>query len=257
MNAHCIERPPMTESNQSASSKLMRNIVALGRKHSKSGFANPNREGCPNRSILRAMAYRDRHFALGDLPLSHVVSCSPCYQQYMHFRRMSFVLRGLQVTAASLAVVAMLFVLARLLRNHTGRSGEQSALEKQAERQPSAATKQPVLPTAPLFLSVDLSSFSPTRGDATEDSGNRVHLPQKLIRVHFILPLGMGLGEYQIRLQDDAGKIFIDTRERGHLRDGVATVEVNIDLAGAHRGNFILMVHPPGLSWRRFPVVVG
>lgn len=256
MNAHCIERLPMTESNQSVSSKLMRDIVALGKKHSKSGFPNPNRAGCPNRSSLRAMAYRDRHFALGELPISHVVGCSPCFQEYAHFRRMSFVLRGLQLTAASLAVFTMLFVATRLLRNHTGQSGQQSASEKQPERHPSEATKQPVPPTAPLVLSADLSSFSPTRGDAPDESGNSVHLPQKLLRVHFILPIGMEPGEYQIRLQDDAGTVFIDTQAQGHIWHGATAVEVDINLVGAHRGNFILMVHLPGLSWRRFPVVV-
>ncbi len=256
MNVHRIERLPMTESNQSVSSKLMRDIVALGKKHSKSGFPNPNRAGCPNRSSLRAMAYRDRHCALGDLPVSHVVGCSPCFQEYAHFRRMSFVLRGLQLTAASLAVLTMLLVATRFLRNHTGQSGQQSASERQPAGRPSGATKQPVPTAAPILLRVDLSSFSPTRGDATDESGNRVHLPQKLLRVHFILPIGMEPGEYQIRLQDDAGTVFIDKQALGHMRDGATSVEVDINLAGAQGGNFILMVHPPGLSWRRFPVVV-
>ena len=97
----------MTESNHSASSKLVRDVVALGRKYSKTAFPNPNREGCPNRSTLRAMAYRDRRLTLEDLPVSHVVSCSPCFQEYLHFRRMSVLLRGIQITAASLVVLAV------------------------------------------------------------------------------------------------------------------------------------------------------
>ena len=72
----------MTESNHSASSKLVRDVVALGKKYSKTGFPNPTREGCPSRSSLRAMAYRDRRLTLEDLPVSHVVSCSPCFQEY-------------------------------------------------------------------------------------------------------------------------------------------------------------------------------
>src|ERR1035438_2059463 len=92
----------MTESNLSASSKLVRDVVALGRKYSKTGFPNPNREGCPSRSSLRAMASRDRGVTLEDLPVSHVVSCSPCFQEYVHFRRLSVLLRGIQMTAASL-----------------------------------------------------------------------------------------------------------------------------------------------------------
>ena len=97
----------MTESNHSASSKLVRDVVALGRKYSKTGFPNPTREGCPSRSSLRAMAYRDRRLTLEDLPVSHVVSCSPCFQEYVHFRRLSVLLRGIQITAASLVVLAV------------------------------------------------------------------------------------------------------------------------------------------------------
>lgn len=247
----------MTEFNQSASSKLMRDVVALGKKYSKSGFPNPNRAGCPNRSSLRAMAYRDRYLTLGDLPVSHIVSCSPCFQEYAHFRRMSFLLRGLQLTAASLGVIAALFVGVRLVCNHSGRSGQPSASDEQvAERQSHVATERPAPPIAPFPLRVDLASFSPTRGDANDDSGNKVHLPQKLLRVTFLLPPGMEPGEYAIRLQDAAGAAFTDKHALGHMRDGITSVEVDIDLAGTHRGSFILMIRPPGLSWRSFPVVV-
>ena len=73
---------PMTESNRSTSSKLVRDVVALGKKYARAGFPNPSREGCPSPASLRAMAYRDRRLTLKDLPASHVVTCSPCFQQY-------------------------------------------------------------------------------------------------------------------------------------------------------------------------------
>src|ERR1700728_4386411 len=166
MNAHSIERFLMTESNQFASSKLIRDLVALGKKHSKSGFPNPNREGCPSRSSLRAMARRDRHLALGDMPVSHIVGCSPCFTEYAHFRRMSFLWRGLRLTAASLAVLATLFAATRLFRNSTDRSRKEGASEKHVDRQPSRPlTKHTVTPAAPCLVRVHLSSFSPTRGD--------------------------------------------------------------------------------------------
>jgi len=247
----------MTEFNQSASSKLVRDVVALGRKYSKTGFPNPSREGCPSRSSLRAMAYRDRCLTLEDLPVSHVVSCSPCFQEYLHFRRLSVLLRGIQMTAASLVVLAVAFATARFVWNHTGPSGEPTISQKRrAAPQPPVATNQPPLPSAPIPIRVDLASFSPTRGDANDDSGNKVHLPQKLLRVKFLLPPGMEPGEYSIRLQDAAGAAFTDKHALGHMRDGITSVEVDIDLAGTHRGSFILMIRPPGLSWRRFPVVV-
>ena len=94
----------MAESNQPVTPKQVRDVVALGKKASKTAFPNPTREGCPNSSTLRAMAYRDRQLSLNDIPVSHVVSCSPCFQEYSRLRRIGVVVRGIKVTAASLAV---------------------------------------------------------------------------------------------------------------------------------------------------------
>src|SRR6202011_4920731 len=150
------------ESNQSASSKLVRDLVALGKKYSKTAFPNPTRQGCPSRSILRAMAYRDRRLTLEDLAVPHVVSCSPCFQEYVHFRRISVLLRGIQITAAFLVVLAGVFVAARFVWNYTSRSGEPSISQKQrAEPQPPIGTPQPLPRIAPLPIKVDLDSSSP------------------------------------------------------------------------------------------------
>jgi hypothetical protein len=247
----------MTDSKHSTSSKLVRDVVALGRKHSKSGFPNPNREGCPSRAHLRAMAYRDRRLALEDLPASHIVGCSPCFQEYAHFRRKSFFFRGLRIAAAALGVAVVIFVAARFLWNHTRRCDAPIIAEKQAaERKPPVATKEQALPVAPLPLRVDLAVFSPSRGDAKEDSEKKVHLPQKLLRVTFLLPLGMEAGEYEVRLQDSTGRVVIDNRAAGRTHDGITAIEMDLDLGGAARGSLTLMIRPPGLDWRKFPVVV-
>src|ERR1700674_4027184 len=119
MNADRLEWILMTESNQSDSSKLVRDVVELGRKYSKTAFPNPTRTGCPSRSSLRAMAYRDRRLTLEDLPLSHVVSCSPCFEEYVRFRRMSVLFRGIKITAGSLVALAVVFVAARFVWNYT------------------------------------------------------------------------------------------------------------------------------------------
>jgi hypothetical protein len=234
----------MTESNRSMSSTLLRGIVALGRKHSKTGFPNPDRVGCPNNSTLRAMAYRDRRLTLEDLPAAHVVSCSPCFEKYEEFRRISLLVRGIKITAASIAVAAMIFLTARFAWNHTHRS------------EPSVTAKQRTPHIAPFLLKVDLASFSPTRGDSGDDSEKKVHLPQKLLRVDFILPLGMEAGEYEIRLQDSKGTVSIDTLALGRMNDGVTSVRTDIDLASARRGNLTLMIRPPGMDWRKFRAVV-
>ena len=63
-------------------------------------------------------------------------------------------------------------------------------------------------------------------------------------------------GEYALRLEDSAGTVLNDTRAVGRLSEGITSVEVDLDLTAASRGSFSLMIRPPGLSWRKFPVLV-
>jgi hypothetical protein len=248
----------MNEFKRSVSSKRARNIVALGKKYSKTAFPNPTREGCPNRSSLRAMAYRDRRLTLQDLPVSHVVSCSNCFQEYTRFRRMSVLMRGIKITAAALVVLAAALMAGRLTLSYTSRRGELSSSHKKwtAPELPVANKQRPPL-IAPVPIRIDLASFSPTRGDDTKDySRHTIHLPRKLLRANLLLPIGLEPGKYAIRLQDSAGTLLIDKPAVGHMKDGVTSVDVEIDLVDVPRGSFTLMICPPGLTWRRFPVVV-
>jgi hypothetical protein len=247
----------MTELNRSASSKRMRNIVALGKKYSKTAYPNPTREGCPSRSSLRAMANRDRRLTLKDLPVSHVVTCSNCFREYTRFRRISVLVRGIKITAA-LIVLAAALAAGRFAWNYTSRRGEPSFSHKQrmAPESPVANKQRPPL-IAPLPIQIDLASFPPTWGDDTkDDSRHAVHLPKKFFRANLLLPVGLEPGQYAIRLRDSAGTVLLDKPAVGHMTDGITSVEVDIDLIDARRGNFSLMIRPPGLSWRRFPVVV-
>jgi hypothetical protein len=248
----------MSDRNQRISDKQMRDIVALGKKYSKSAFPNPEREGCPKTATLRAMAYRDKRLSLEDLPISHVVSCSPCYQEYMRHRRTAGLVRGLQVTAVSLILLAAVFAAVRVVRDYTSLGGQPSISQKQQQTAPREriAPKPNPAPTFPLALTVNLAPFSPTRGEGAMTSTKRVQLPAKLLRVTFVLPFGMEPGQYGVRLQDSGGTVLIDTQRPGTLHDGVTLVEVDLDLTLASQRRFMLMIRPPGLTWRTFPVVV-
>ena len=247
----------MTEPNQSVSGKQVRNVVALGKSYSKASFPNPTREGCPNFRILRAMAHRDRRFSLNDLPVSHVVHCSPCFQEYARLRRMSLLVRGFQATAASLIVLAVLLAAVRLVWNYTSGHGKPGiSQERRAEPQRPVGIQQARPSDTPLAITINLASFSPTRGEEAKGSSNRIHLSPKLLRVSFLLPVGMEPGEYEVRLEGTGGPILEDTRAVGRLNDGVTSIDVDLDLTAASRGSFSLMIRPPGLSWRTFPVLV-
>lgn len=148
-----------------------------------------------------------------------------------------------------------MIVMARFVWHHTRREAPIIAEKLGAKRQSPRRIEQQAAPIAPMAVTVDLASFSPSRGDANDGTKEKVHLPKSLLRVDFRLPLGMEPGEYEIRLQDSAGTVFVDKRAQGRIDNGITSVDIDIDLA-ATRGSLTLLIRPPGLDWRRFPVVV-
>jgi hypothetical protein len=109
---------------------------------------------------------------------------------------------------------------------------------------------------APFAMTVDLASFSPTRGEEAKDSPNKIHLPPRMLHVSFLLPVGMEPGQYALRLKDSAGIVLKERLLVGRLNNGVTSVEVDLDFSAASRGSFSLMIRPPGLRWRTFPILV-
>jgi hypothetical protein len=241
------------------SAKELKDVIAFGKKCSKHAFPNPTRTDCPERARLRAMAQRNPNLTLDDLPLTHVVRCSPCFQDYLHFRRMSLFVRGLQITAASL-VVATAFITAVLIVRHRPSNHGESSLSQQKKLRPTPSSGDPAsqssVPVPPLEMRIDLAAFSPTRGVENDAPREAIHLPRRTLRVTFQMPLGMEAGDYGFRLTDASGSVYSDTRAPGHVSGGTTSVDMDVDLRSAPRGEATLMIRPPGLSWRSFPAII-
>jgi hypothetical protein len=245
----------MNSDRPGISGKELKDVVAFGRKCSKSAFPNPSRAGCPDRARLRAMAHRDSSLKLDDLPITHVVRCSPCFEEYMHFRRMLLFLRGVRITGATLVVGVVSVAGWLLVKNHTGGRGEPSlSQQRQAQPVPGTGRSRPAGPIEPLPMKINLASFSPTRGE-DETVEKSIHLPRRYLRLTLQMPLGMEPGEYLVRMRG-FGRVYSDTRAPGHIDDGTTSVDVDLDLTGATRGKATLMIRPPGLSWRNFPAFI-
>lgn len=245
----------MTEPIHPEPSKRVKELVALGKKCSRTAFPNPRREGCPGRASLRAMANRDRRLTLEDLPISHVVRCSPCFQEYLRLRKMSVFMRGLQITVASLVAIAVFVTAIRFVTNHTSHRGAPSISEQQrSQPQPGISTTQPLLARLP--ITIDLAAFSPTRGDEKKESKKSIHLPRRPVRVTLRMPFGMEPGAYAVRLKDSAGNVYADTRVAGRISGGTTAFDVDVDLTATSPRSLSLMIQPPGLRWRSYPVVV-
>ncbi|SRR5579871_871235 len=247
----------MNRGNQFASRKQVNEIVALGRQCARTAYPNPRREGCPDASKLRAIAYRDRRYNLADLPISHVVTCSPCFRQYLRFRYRLILLTTAQVATACVVLVAAILVSARFLRDHTTTAVPPAITQN--EHRPGGA--QPAETTErrnpPFALQVSLSAFSPVRGDDSKSSPTKIHLPAKSLRITFLLPFGMEPRAYTIRVLNSDGKEILQQAVVARLQDGLASFDVELDLEKATAGTELtLLIREPGLSWRRYPMVV-
>jgi hypothetical protein len=85
----------------------------------------------------------------------------------------------------------------------------------------------------------------------------QIHLPAKDTHVLFLLPTGMEPGEYAVRLLDAAGSAKLTRQTKVVLRNGVASFTLDLHLKPSDSGHgWRLMIRPPGLSWRTYPVAI-
>lgn len=244
----------MNRGMQSASRKQASAVVALGKKCAKMAYPNPDRQGCPDASQLRAMAYRDGRSNLTDLPISHVVTCSPCFSQYLRFRQRLMLVTAVKITTAFLVLFVAVFASLRLARHETAKVSQPMVAKNSAPHSP--APNLGPIPVA-IAMEVNLQSFSPLRGDSPENTPKKIHLPPKALRITFLLPIGMEPGRYTVRLSDAQGVSVLDKPVTARIAGGAASFVIDLDLTESIvKTEMNLMIKPSGLSWRRYPIVV-
>lgn len=243
----------MNKANQAASCRQANKLVALGRKCAMAAYPNPQREGCPDISKLRAMAYRDRRYRSAELPIAHVVNCSPCFKQYLGFRRRLLVVKTAQVTAVCIAVLFALFGGFRFVQDRNVQRVAPTVAQN-APHRPGAAEPRK---NSPVPIQVDLAEYSPVRGDEANSAPAKIHLPAKSLRIRFLLPVGMEPAQYMVRVLDSTGKAVVEKSATARLADGVASFAIDLNFDGAMSGTeWSLLIRGPGLSWRKYPIMV-
>jgi len=236
-----------------ANSRHIRELIALGRRSARSAFPNPDRRDCPDLTVLRDMARKDQRLAVANLPISHVVTCSPCFRQYMRYRRFAVLrhtVRQAMPHAAALALIALAVLLSLKYSDLiVKRGGERHSQAKTSPKVggPTAASRTP--------LTIDLAAFSPTRGTGNE-SPQPIHLFPRSLHMTIRLPLGMEPGEYALQIQDATGVVYADTHVAGRVIAGTTSLDLDLDLSAVSEGRGALMIRPPGRSWRTYAVVI-
>ncbi len=179
-------------------------------------FPNPSRTGCPGSDVLKKIASHQMPLSEAEKWLDHLGSCSPCYGDFSQFqaayerRRM----RTLLAIAASILLVAGLAGWAFFPKQKKPLATETAMLDLRTRSLPRGTEANPVEP--PLVVSRAAAHWN------------------------ISLPFGSIDGPYDIRLLAASGELLVSTKADAKLTDGVAVIQISVDLSSRSPGPCVL-----------------
>jgi hypothetical protein len=190
-------------------------LDALGRGLLKE-FPNPDRAGCPGSDVLRKIASHEMPLPEAEKWLDHLTSCSPCYSDFSQFQA-AYQRRRIQTVLAIAASILIGLSLAGW-----------ALFLKQKE--------PPVVQTAVL----DLRNRSIPRGTEQNPAEPPLEINHAATHWNIYLPLGSSEGQYDIRLFTDSGDLLVSTKADAKLTEGVAVIQISVDLSSRSPGQCVL-----------------
>jgi hypothetical protein len=220
-----------------------RQVFEAGRRYFSTAFPNPDRVGCPGKEMLRAIAFRKMERSKAKEWDSHLMQCSPCFVEYVAFRDQAQRIQRIRRLATAAAIVIVCVGLwfafkSKIFRiPSNGQIADHSAVE----------TYQPKL--------ADLRDLAPLRGVE-----GKTPAPVELTRGHLALtlylPTGSEPGQYEVEMAEQLGQPLATATGSATLRDGIAVLEVRIDLTPLHPGLYLLAIRQAGRTWAPYTVLL-
>jgi hypothetical protein len=220
-------------------------------------FPNPNREGCPDQTVLRAIAAAT--LPLDHPALAHVSSCSPCYtevesltKEFQAARR-----RKVHLLAAAAVVAVAGGVVLWTIHNHR-RTTEQPLISEARKSPPPQVPSSPQsTDKTPVNIPIDLRPFAPTRNIVDQKPMPSFPLPSDHVNLQITLPLGSDDGSYEVRIQAPGSAEAVKaTNGRATIIDGDTRLEVDLDLSGVAPGQYTMLYRHVDASWHRVPLSI-
>ncbi len=202
----------------------------------KGGFPNPDRAGCPDSQILRAIAFRKLGTEQVNEWIEHLGTCTPCFSEYSEFRkRVEWRQRAAYLGMAA-AVVLMVFSIGwwRWRSRH------------------------PVVITAHYHIVADLRNRLTLRGDqGTEPSKGPLVFERGIDDVSLYLPEGSRTGTYQVAvLREELGDPLASTAGVARIENGMTAMDATLDLSRIPSGRYLLGIRLPESDWSYYPLAV-
>jgi hypothetical protein len=190
-------------------------LDALGRGLLKE-FPNPDRAGCPGSDVLRKIASHELRLSEAEKWLDHLGSCSPCYSDFSGFRKSHELRkkRTLLAIAASILVAAGIASWVLLQRHNESLVAQTAVLDLRNRSLPRGTEPNPFEP--PLVVSRAAAHWN------------------------IFLPYGSNDGPYDIRLLAGSGELLVARKADAKLTDGVAVIQISVDLSSRSPGQCVL-----------------
>lgn len=219
-------------------------LIEAGHEYYSTAFPNPERVGCPDATTMQALVRRQVDRAVREQIDSHMMQCSPCFNDYVRLREArerSARRRKLATLAAMVVLVVMTWALARFLK------------ERSKEREPSTADNGNLRYEASLL---DLRNKAALRGAGENGNGAPAVLPGAPLDLSIYLPTGSEPGKYEVQVTQGPGEPLLKAQGQARLREHIAVLEVRLDLQQVRSGQYMFWIREGNSSWSYYPILV-
>lgn len=165
--------------------------------------------------------------------LTHLSSCTPCFQDFKQLRRRA----GTERTRAVLWLAAAAIVLLVI-------GGWLWARSRQSEQMARVVI-------------LDLRGRTTTRGETPSGANQQpLEIPHGARHVQLDLPVGSRDGTYDLALLGESGEELFRSTGTATLEDHIMTMRAEVELTGISPGFYFLGLRQQGMEWMRFPIRV-
>ena len=204
-------------------------------------FPNPDRRGCLGEQTVREVA--GRPLPVQDAAWEHITHCSPCFREFLGFRREMADARKRLVRRNRIVLVSVLAAagIAGVAIWTGGLHG----------------TRTPT--TVAAVVRVDLRPFAPVRSEVQnppQSAPIAATLSRQATRLEISLPVGSDEGKYDVRLMDSELRALMSSSAATGFTDHIVSISVAFDLSRLAPGSYVLGVHGPDGNWRTYPVAI-
>lgn len=221
-------------------------------------FPNPERRGCPENAEakLKALAWR-RRFPEAQEIISHLGSCSPCYQEHEEFvRQHKSYQRLYRLDAVAVLVVGLGVWAAWRFLTIGGTILPQPppiVQTPQSQPQPPETAVQENQPPEVQVAVLDLTKRGVARGESNNSQGDLI-LPIGRLKLSIYLPIGSEKGAYEVRISGRGHSL--KAKGQAAVRNHITVLTVGADTSAFEAGRYVLAIRQVGWGWYQYPLQV-